>query len=230
MNLSRKRMTGYYQVINLTLHGVGKPSRPLEPEEANVWLSRDSLEAILDELRRFNHFTLTVDDGNESDIEIVMPALLRKEMKAIFFIPAGKLGQQGYLGRKDVQSLVQEGMEVGTHGMFHRDWRRLNDHELGIEINDSKKILEDITGQAVPKAACPFGSYDRRVLRHLRAAKFQRVYTSDGGRAQSNRWLQPRNSLHASDNPDTLRLIMAQPNSMSERLILSVKRLVKRWR
>lgn len=217
-------------MINLTLHGVGKPGGPLEPEEACVWISKDSLEAILDELRRFNLFTLTVDDGNESDVKTVMPALLRKEMRAIFFIPAGKLGQQGYLGRKDVQSLVQEGMEVGTHGMFHRDWRRLNDHELGIEINESKKILEDITGQAVPKAACPFGSYDHRVLRHLRAAKFQRVYTSDGGRAQSNWWLQPRNSLHASDNPDTLRVIMAQPNSMSERLILSVKRLVKRWR
>lgn len=230
MNLSRKRMTGYYQVINLTLHGVGKSSRPLEPEEANVWISKDSLEAILDELCRFCNFTLTVDDGNESDVEIVMPALLRKKMRAIFFIPAGKLGRQRYLSQKDVQSLVQEGMEVGTHGMFHRDWRKLNDLELGIEINDSKKILEDITGQAVPKAACPFGSYDHRVLRYLRKARFQTVYTSDGGRAQSNWWLQPRNSLHAIDNPDTLRVIMAQPDSMSERLILSVKRLVKRWR
>ena len=116
-------------MINLTLHGVGKSSRSLEPEEANVWISKENLEAILDELLRFNHFSVTVDDGNESDVEIVMPALSKRKMRAIFFIPAGMLGQEGYLGRKDVEILVQEGMEVGTHGMHHLDWRMLNEIE-----------------------------------------------------------------------------------------------------
>lgn len=217
-------------MINLTFHGIGKPKRALEHEEVRVWLSKDTFEAILDELRKFNNFSLTIDDGNHSDIEIVVPALSRIGMRATFFIPAGKLGQRGYLSRKDVQSLVHEGMEVGTHGMYHRNWRMLNDNELGIEINKSIKILEDITGQLVLQAACPFGSYDRRVLRQLRKAKFMRVYTSDRGRAQSNWWIQPRNSLYAHDNPDTLRVIMTQPNSMHERLVRSTKRLLKRWR
>lgn len=217
-------------VINLTLHGIGKPVRPLESGEADIWLSRDSFETILNELCLFDNFRLSIDDGNCSDIEIIMPALLRKEMKAIFFIPAGKLGQCGYLNREDVQSLALKGMEIGTHGMDHKDWRKLNDQELDKEINQSRKILEDITEQPVLKAACPFGSYDRRVLRHLRKAEFQRVYTSDRGQAQSNWWLQPRNSLSMVDNADSLKLIMSQPNSMSEGLIRSAKRFVKRWR
>jgi peptidoglycan/xylan/chitin deacetylase (PgdA/CDA1 family) len=217
-------------MINLTLHGVGVPCRPLEPGEAHVWLAEDTFKAVLDELLKFEDFTLTVDDANQSDVMIVLPALLARKLRAIFFIPAGKLGQQGYLRREDVQILVAEGMEIGTHGMYHRDWRELDDGELSIEISDSKNILEEITGQQIQKVSCPYGSYDRRVLHYLRNAKFQKVYTSDRGRTQSEWWIQPRNSLHATDNPQTLATIMAQPNSLGESLIRGVKRFVKRWR
>jgi peptidoglycan/xylan/chitin deacetylase (PgdA/CDA1 family) len=217
-------------VINLTLHGVGEPCRPLERSEANVWLAEETLEAILDELLKLEGFTLTLDDANQSDVRIVLPALRARRLTAIFFILAGKLGQQGYLMQKDIQTLVDAGMEIGTHGMYHRDWRKLNHGELSVEINDSKKILEEISGQEIRKVSCPYGSYDRRVLRYLRNTNFQKVYTSDRGRARSEWWIQPRNSLHTTDNPQTLATIMAQPNSLSENLIRSIKRLVKRWR
>jgi peptidoglycan/xylan/chitin deacetylase (PgdA/CDA1 family) len=217
-------------VINLTLHGVGVPCRPLEPYEEHVWLAEHTLGVILDVLLKFRDFTLTVDDANQSDVRIVLPALLTRKLTAIFFIPAGRLGQQGYLRQEDIQTLVAEGMEVGTHGMYHRDWRELDDGELSVEINNSKKNLEEITGQEIRKVSCPYGSYDRRVLHYLRNTHFQKVYTSDRGRAQSKWWIQPRNSLHTTDNPQTLATIMAQPNSTSESLIRSIKRIVKRWR
>jgi peptidoglycan/xylan/chitin deacetylase (PgdA/CDA1 family) len=217
-------------MINLTLHGVGKPSRPLEPGEAHVWLAEHTFGIILDKLLQFKDFMLTVDDANQSDVSIVLPALQARKLRAIFFISAGKLGQQGYLGREDIQILMAEGMEIGTHGMYHRDWRELNNGELSVEINDSKKILEEITGQEIQKVSCPFGSYDRRVLNYLRNMKFQKVYTSDRGWAQNKWWLQPRNSLHATDNPQTLEMIMAQPNSIGKSLISRAKRFVKRWR
>ncbi len=48
---------------------------------------------------------------------------------------------------------------------------------------------------AVTQAACPFGAYDRRVLRSLRGYGYERVFTSDGGRLRADRWLQARNSV-----------------------------------
>jgi peptidoglycan/xylan/chitin deacetylase (PgdA/CDA1 family) len=202
----------------------------LEPGEARVWLAEHTLGAVLDELLKFSDFTLTVDDANKSDVMIVLPALLARKLRAVFFIPAGKLGQQGYLGRQDIQTLVAGGMEIGTHGMYHRDWRGLDDDELSVEISDSKKILEEITGQEIRKASCPYGSYDRRILHYLRNMDFQKVYTSDRGRAQSKWWIQPRNSLHTADNPQTLARIMAQPNLFGEGFIRNAKMFVKRWR
>ena len=49
-------------MIKLTLHGVGVPCRPLEFGEAHVWLTGDTFKAVLDELRKFEDFTLIVDD------------------------------------------------------------------------------------------------------------------------------------------------------------------------
>jgi peptidoglycan/xylan/chitin deacetylase (PgdA/CDA1 family) len=217
-------------MINLTLHGVGTPCRPLEPGEDTLRLSIDTLHVLLDELLKFKDFTITVDDANRSDVDIVLPALQAHKLKAIFFIPAGKLEQQGFLTRKDIKILTDGGMEIGTHGMYHRDWRKLDDKELSVEINESKKILEKISGLHVRKASCPYGSYDRRVLHYLRNANFHKVYTSDRGQAGSNRWIQPRNSLHCTDNPETLRFIMSQPNSLLEWLTRSTKRFIKCWR
>jgi peptidoglycan/xylan/chitin deacetylase (PgdA/CDA1 family) len=188
------------------------------------------LEAILDELLKCEDFALTLDDANQSDVRIVLPALRVRKLKAIFFITTGKLGQQGYLTQKDIKTLVDLGMEIGTHGMYHRDWRKLKDDDLSIEVCDSKKILEGITGQEIQKVSCPYGSYDRRVLHFLRKTNYHKVYTSDKGWAQSEWWIQPRNSLHATDNPQTLATILLQPHSLGESFIISAKRFVKRWR
>ena len=73
---------------------------------------------------------------NQSDVRIVLPALLARRLKAIFFIPAGKLGQQGYLMRDDIKTLVNAGMEIGSHRMYHRDWGKLDNGESFVEIND----------------------------------------------------------------------------------------------
>lgn len=216
--------------MNLTFHGIGTLHRPLDPGEGNVWLAEDTFKVILDKLLEFRDFTLTVDDANRSDVRIVLPALLARKLRAIFFIPVGKLDKQGYLRQEDIQILVAGGMEIGTHGMYHIDWRGLDDGELSVEIKDSKKILEEITCREIRKVSCPFGSYDRRVLHYLRDAKFQKVYTSDRGWAHSKWWIQPRNSLQATDTPQTLAEIMTQPNSMVKSLTRRAKRFVKRWR
>jgi peptidoglycan/xylan/chitin deacetylase (PgdA/CDA1 family) len=121
-------------------------------------------------------------------------------------------------------------MEIGSHGMFHRDWRTLSQRELNVEINESKRILQDIIGQEIKNASCPYGSYDRSVLGYLSNAGFEKVYTSDRGRAQSKWWVQPRNSLHNTDDSRTLAMIMTQPHSLRESFVSYTKRFVKRWR
>jgi peptidoglycan/xylan/chitin deacetylase (PgdA/CDA1 family) len=217
-------------MVIFTLHGVGTPHRLCTPGEIDTWLTIKSFESILDELLRWEDFSVTIDDSNSSDTDIVLPALVNRKIKGTFFISAGKLGQLGYLSRNGVQELSQAGMIVGSHGMYHHSWRRCSDEELSEELYISKNILEQVLGCAVLQAACPYGEYDRRVLRNLRRVGFQTVYTSDTGAAMPSAWLQARNTLHSVDTPESVRRIINQSFFGWVELKRTVKKAIKRWR
>ena len=57
---------------------------------------------------------------------------------------------------------------------------------------DAKNRLEDILGTFIGETSIPFGSYDRGALRNLKATGWRRVYSSDGGLAHRDGWLQER--------------------------------------
>lgn len=218
------------RVLNLTFHGIGAPGRQLDPGEEWVWLSVPHFQSILDRAMNRPDVRLFFDDGNASDVTVALPELLRRNLRAGFFVLGGKLGTPGYLGAPGVRELSHRGMAVGTHGMQHRDWRTLRDEELEAEIADSIRVLQEITGRPVDIAACPFGSYDRRVLRVLRRAGFRTVYTSDHGWASADGWLQARNSIHTTDG---LSLFVSGPNHGTAGMsgwLRHVWQLYKRWR
>jgi peptidoglycan/xylan/chitin deacetylase (PgdA/CDA1 family) len=192
-------------VVILTVHGIGSAARPLDPGEDRTWVSVEQFEQVLDALVGRRDVRLTFDDGNASDVEIGLPRLLERGLTAEFFVLAGLLGEPGRLGAADVRRLHEAGMRVGSHGWAHRDWRRIHPSLHMQEFRDSCRFLAELTGRAVSRVAIPFGSYDRYVLHHLRKAGITRAFTSDGGRARMDSWLQPRTSLPADVNPDWIR-------------------------
>jgi peptidoglycan/xylan/chitin deacetylase (PgdA/CDA1 family) len=217
-------------VLNLTFHGIGAPGRELDPGEDSVWLSLSHFQSILDRAAERPDVRLFFDDGNASDVTIVLPELLRRNLRASFFVLGSKLGAPGYLDTQGVRELSRRGMTIGTHGMRHCDWRTLGDEELEAEIADSTRVLQEITGRPVEIAACPFGSYDRRVLRVLRRAAVRTVYTSDRGWASGGSWLQTRNSIHKGDG---LSLLVSGPDRGTTGMsgwLRRIWRLYKRWR
>lgn len=217
-------------VVIFNVHGIGPASRELEPGEDRTWVSVEQFEQVLDAVVDRPDARITFDDGNASDIEIGLPRLLERGLTAEFFVLAGKLDEPGRLTRADVKELVAAGMGIGSHGWTHRDWRRIDERQAVEEIIDSPRLLEDLTGRKVTTAAIPFGSYDRHVLARLRTASVTRVYTSDGGKANPNSWLQARNSLHHDLTPDWVRKVLDGSDSPRIRARRVVAKAVKRLR
>jgi peptidoglycan/xylan/chitin deacetylase (PgdA/CDA1 family) len=215
--------------INLTLHGVGRHDRPLEAGERDVWLSTDRFLRILDAVADRPDVTITFDDGNASDLEIALPALRSRGLAATFFVVAGRIGMPGFLDRGGVRTLADAGMTIGCHGMRHRPWPSLDERSLHEELVDARRALEGIVGRPVTHAACPFGSYDRRVLASLRRSGYKRVYTSDRGPARPADWLQARNTVRRGDGADVLAGISTTPRGR-ERVLRRAKLAAKRWR
>jgi peptidoglycan/xylan/chitin deacetylase (PgdA/CDA1 family) len=211
--------------FNLCFHGIGTPQRELEPGEAEFWLEVDQFEEMLAMVRRHPFINITIDDGNASDVTHALPALLEHGLAATFFVVADRINLPGALSSEGIGELVRSGMRIGTHGLAHRPWRRLADQVLEAEMR-AARIIAEVAGGPIQEAACPFGSYDRRVLGALRRHGFTRVYTVDRGRAKQGAWLQPRYTVRRHDTPaDLERLAYPGPSSRA-----GLRTLIKRLR
>lgn len=217
-------------VFNLCFHGIGTPGRALEVDEELYWVEVGQFEEMLAVVRRHPFIRVTFDDGNASDAEHALPELCRHGLTATFFVCAGRLDRAGSLSSAGARELVRAGMTIGSHGLAHRPWRTVDDEDLRAEMNASR-IIASVSGAPVREASCPFGSYDRRVLRALRRHGFSRVYTVDEGHARSNAWLQTRYTVRRSDSPaDIERLACASRTSLLASAVGFGKTMIKRLR
>ncbi|HWS45582.1 MAG TPA: polysaccharide deacetylase family protein [Acidimicrobiia bacterium] len=213
----------------LNFHGLGNPDAGLD-DELKYWLEPSYFEDLLDAVGARPDIALTFDDGNRSDVEIALPALVRRGLKGAFFPVAGRLGEPGYVDDADLRILAEAGMEIGSHGMRHRPWRNIDATAAHEELVESRERLRAAAGRPVLSAACPFGLYDRRSLTALRQAGYQTVYTSDGGDTEAGAWLQARNTVtNTSSVADVVAMTNKQP-SKAESLLRIATLAVKRWR
>lgn len=214
----------------LNLHGIGTPSRPLSPGEADVWLSTDDYLSVIDAVAAKPDVALTFDDGNDSDLHIALEPLVKRGLTATFFVCAGRIDQPGFLSTDAIRHLLANGQSIGVHGWSHIPWRGLDDSTQQKEIVQARDRISEAAGHDVTEAACPFGAYGRRTLSALQHAGYTAVYTSDRGQARHGAWLRPRCTLHSGNNGEFVeRLIHSKPTNL-QRLILSGKRVVKQWR
>ena len=215
-------------IINLTFHGIGLPQRHLDPGEQQVWISEKNFLSILDLVKDRPNVKLTFDDGNISDVNLALPALIERNLAAEFFVLAGYVDKPNYLNAEYIRSLLEAGMKIGLHGMNHCSWRAAKNGDLNEELFVAREKLQDIINQNIKNAACPFGEYDRRTLKTLKQAGFKHIYTSDRGKADENDWLQARNTVTCDDNAKSIAELIDNNEGMISRSIRKSKLLAKR--
>ena len=219
----------------LGLHGIGSPHHGVTDDERSYWVSRQAFISLLQTFvvtREASNLpvAITFDDGNESDALIALPELAKRNLKAIFFVVAARIGLPHYLDRAAIRDLVSAGMEIGSHGMHHCDWRKLDSMMLHVEIDAARRRIEDLCGSAVTRVGIPFGSYDRHVLKQLRAERLDCVCTSDGGLAQSDAWLKPRQTIDSNVSEATMKSLITSYPSLPLRLRRCTAMIYKRLR
>jgi peptidoglycan/xylan/chitin deacetylase (PgdA/CDA1 family) len=217
-------------LIILNFHGVGPVTRKINDSERDCWLAENEFEAFLDLARGQAHVLMTFDDGNASDVEIVLPALLRRRLQATFFICSGRLDQPTFLGQAQVRELRAHAMGIGSHGIAHIPWRHLPATQLCEELEGSRRTLQQICGKPIDAAAIPFGAYDRTVLSGLRRAGYRRVYTSDGGVSAANHWLRARNTITRSMSIGDVALLIQRGPGVWKQASIRARQMVKRLR
>lgn len=216
----------------VNFHGIGEPWDGVPEGEQPYWCPPAEWPALADCLAELGEradltVELTFDDGNVSDVDEALPALVERGLTATFFVCAGRLGAPRYLSVDHLHALRAAGMGIGSHGWDHRDLRKVPNAEMVREVSESRAYIGDAVGAEITSFAVPFGSYDRRVLSFLR--EYPTVLTSDRMAAPKTGWLIPRYSYMRGWGPQQvsqLASVRTNPaNLWFRRAVVLYKRL-----
>jgi peptidoglycan/xylan/chitin deacetylase (PgdA/CDA1 family) len=156
---------------------------------------------------------LTFDDGYQDFLDEAVPLLHRHGCTATVFVLPGHLGgtnawdplgpRKRLLTAEGVLAAVGAGMEIGSHGMLHRELPALDGDALHEETAGSREALARITGTPPAGFCYPYGTLDARAADSVRAAGYDYACAIDPGPLTSVHAL-PR--VHIGERDNVLRL------------------------
>lgn len=157
---------------------------------------------------------LTFDDGYDDFRSAALPLLLRHGHSATVFVLPGRLGgdnawdargpRKRLLDAAGLREIAAAGMEIGSHGLLHRDLTAVHAVTLLAEVRGSRRRLEDLTGAAPAGFCYPYGAVDTRALLAVRDAGYEYACAVDPG-PLACRYALPRTYAGQADTGPRLR-------------------------
>lgn len=133
----------------------------------------------------------TFDDGYTNLESIVLPILSKYNFTATVFVCTDLIGLnndwnnkdavcRNHLTIKQLHSLNNNGWEIASHGLTHRNMLRLNDLEVEEELCESKQFLFNEFGYA-QTYAYPYGAYNDFIKKCVKKHYEHAFATISGG-------------------------------------------------
>lgn len=158
---------------------------------------------------------ITFDDCPASLFDFAIPELVKRNMKAVFYIPTSHIGGYNVWDTEELNlvevklmtaaqltELKQMGMEIGSHGEEHQRLNTVDAEDAFKEIIRSKNILEELLNEPVYSFAHPYAEIPKGYKQMLRRAG----YTAAVSIYQSvqNQYALRRFGIHESDNKKSI--------------------------
>ncbi|MCK4856527.1 MAG: polysaccharide deacetylase family protein [candidate division Zixibacteria bacterium] len=140
-----------------------------------------------------NIAAITFDDGYD-DIMQIAPYLAEKGIPIMIFIPTATIGRRNqwdnfliagrrqHLDEEQIRNLAAGGVAFGSHGHRHIDLTTLSSVQVTDELQTSREILQELTGQPIEYLTYPFGKYNRRVVEIAPEVGFRDALLSEPGK------------------------------------------------
>jgi len=143
---------------------------------------------------------LTFDDGFKDFYDNAFPIIKKYDANAIVFVPAGLVGsfnqwdyeklnvRKKLMNWEEIKRVYKEGIEIGSHALTHPFLTKIPKEKVKTEIQDSKKMLEDILSTEITCFCYPYGDYNKTIRDLVIEAGYKYAFTTKRG------------SLEQSDN------------------------------
>ena len=156
---------------------------------------------------------ISFDDGYEHLAEN-LPRLMEKHgFHPIVFVPTDLVGKSNgwdyshklrsfdHLSRESISRLAACGVAFGSHGATHCDLTGCSGLGLQRELGDSRKYLQDLTGQPITRVSYPFGRINQRVIDMAASAGYEQGYTMEFPRSSDHSLCRGRIPVYSFDTP-----------------------------
>lgn len=157
---------------------------------------------------------ITFDDGYMDNYDNAFPILKELEMTATIFCITSKLDGSYYLSPSAIKEMSDYGIDIQSHTITHPKLDSLTYDEQLIELKESKKTLESITGKPVTSIAYPFGNFNDDTIKAAKIAGYSLGFTTNRGLADRNDNALKIDRIYVSSNYDlkTFKEILSTTN------------------
>lgn len=115
---------------------------------------------------------ITFDDNNLNAYDNGVPVLEKLGLTATFYIITNRLDNKQTIDRERVKTLAEKGMSIQSHTVTHSTLTALSLKKLDWELAESKRVLEELTGQPVRHVAYPSTTHNKTVRAHAATAGY----------------------------------------------------------
>lgn len=153
-------------------------------------------------------FTLSYDDGLLDDIRL-MDLMDKYGIKGTFNVSSALYCEEGkdpgtrwprLTKSQALKEYDRENVEVAVHGLAHRDFCKITEAQLYLEIAEDRANLEREYGYVVKGAAYPYGTWNERAIHALahNGIKYCRTVQCDQSfrLPSKNEWLCLKSTCH----------------------------------
>lgn len=125
---------------------------------------------------------ITFDDGDFTFGKYAVPVLEKYQFPVAMFLISDfiKTGDYGSMSIETILSLQKKypWINFQSHTKTHPHLKEISEEQIKIELEDSKKDLEQLLGKSADYFAYPFGELDERSLKAVENAGYKMAFTT----------------------------------------------------